>query len=149
MATYLDGTQALFVLLDGLQAIDVDTGDPLLLDGAPVPPVTTHTMLPADLANRVAAGEVIVGISRAGWSDDQQETEGHDRIAVDVYGRGSSVARAVSQGIEDFLVDNFHDVPDVGFVDDVRRDSRWRIQPDPTDAYVRAGAVYRLISRPD
>lgn len=147
MADYLDGEAALYTLLDGLQLTD-DEGNPLEHAGQPLEPTTTFYELPPDTSEQAAAGKVLIYVYRAGWSDDQKETEGHDRVGVDVYGPSRDVVVAVSQGIEVMLVDNYHDVPGVGFIDDVRRDSRWRRVPAP-GRHQQTQAIYRLISRPD
>ena len=152
MASYLDGVEALYALLDGLQVQVEQDGvtSPLTVAGRPVQAAVTYLALPADMAAQIKNDLAVMLVpSRAGWSDDQKATEGHDRVAVDVYGPTADVVREVSRAVEQLLVDQFHDVTGVGFIDDVQLDSRWRIVPDPTDAYARSNAIYRLISRPD
>lgn len=153
MATYPDGVEALYVLLDNLVIRDED-GDgqatPLTIDGVQVPPARTYLELPADMSERIRTNkEFMIFIARAGWSDDENATEGNERVQVDVYGPNADAVRTVSRGIEEGLVDHFFTVDGVGFIDDVLIAARWRISPDPTDAYSHSTATYTLVSRPD
>lgn len=146
---YLDGVEALYQLLDGLQVSTPD-GQPFTLDGVVVPRAVTVLELPADTSTQVREQlAVLLLIDRAGWSDDQKRTEGHERVSVDVYGATADLVRTISRAIEVFLVDKFHEVPGVGFIDDVLIDNRWRIVREAHDDYARSTATYRLVSRPD
>lgn len=155
MSVFLDGVEALYQLLDGMQVRDpggdllqVDLGDG---DGpVEVPPAVTVLDLPADAFDRIAdEGIVYLVLSRAGWSDDKQMVEGHERVTVEVLAATRTLTSAFSQAIEVALVDQFHDVPGVGFIDDVLIDTRWRVLRQPGELHTRSSGTYRLVSRPD
>ncbi len=153
MSQYLDGMEALYVLLAGTQAEDT-AGNPVTVNvgnaDQVLPPAVTALQLPADLSDRIRNDlAVFLLITRSGWSDDQQMVEGQERVTVEVYARTADAVRAISKAIEAFLIDNFHAVPGVGFIDDVLFDTRWRMLQVPTTDYAQSTATYRVVSRPD
>lgn len=153
-AVSLDGEEALYALLDGFKVSALDENGqpvPLEYDGKPVPAAVTHYVLPEDLVQRIENDRFIALLIRNdGFLEDApNRTEVFEQVVVEVYARTRDLAMTYAKAIEQALVDHDHDVPGVGFIDDVRIHQRRRAITTQTTTWAQVNATYTLVSRPD
>lgn len=149
-----DGEEALYALLDGFKVSTLDDDGapvPLEIDGKPVPAAVTHYVLPEDLVQRIENDLFVALLIRNdGFLDDPpNRTEAFEQVVVEVYARTRDLAMLYAKAIEEYLVDEDHDVPGVGFIDDVRIAQRRRAITTQTTTWAQVNATYTLVSRPD
>lgn len=150
----LDGEEALYKLLDGFKVSELDEHGqphPLTYEGREVPPAVTHTVLPKDTFEWIERDLfVAVLVRHDGFLDDPpNRTESFEQVVVEVRARTRDLAMTYARAIEEYLVDEYHDVPGVGFIDDVRIAQRRRAITTQVASHAQVNATYTLVSRPD